>query len=76
MIEKLIIVCKIYDEETTTESLTETFSIIGVSESMTERNFYHWVVLMYAADCSESEFMAGPHGFGMAAERVRGLTAP
>jgi len=69
---KLVVACKLYDKEIPLEALAGTFEAVGVTDSLTERAFYCWIVLMFG-ECTESEFLSGAHEFGLACENVRGL---
>ena len=69
---KLVVACKLYDTEVPWRPWWGTFEAVGVTDSLTERAFYCWIVLMFG-ECTESEFLSGAHEFGLACENVRGL---
>ena len=53
-----MVACKLYDKEIPLEALAGTFEAVGVTDSLTERAFYCWIVLMFG-ECTESEFLSG-----------------
>ena len=65
---KLIRVCEIYDDRVPVEGIRDTLAAVDGHNSLTERELYHWVVLMFG-DCSEEEFFSGANEFGAAATK-------
>lgn len=70
----VLVVCKIYDEGTPVAAFDDTLKAVGAQETVTARQFYHWIVLMFG-DCKEDEFITGVVKFGEAAKQMKVLNA-
>ena len=58
--------CEIYDDRVPVEGIRDTLAAVDGHNALTERELYHWVILMFG-DCSEEEFFSGANEFGTAA---------
>ena len=68
---RIVMTCQHYDDRLSESGIMDTLDVVGVSEKVTERSLYHWLVFMFG-ECSEDEFVGGINDFGEAARTLGG----
>ena len=77
--KSIVEACRVYDDRLELGGVVDSLEAVGATDRLTERDLYHWIVLMFG-ECSEDEFVGGVNDFGEAARQVKaarfGVTDP